>query len=133
VKIRFVLNIFPFFLSLVPVFIVGCATSPEKSKQLSFRSTITELKEDKDPFSGVPERYRLKARDDEKKGDLPKALRGWELVKSFLPTDSEAQDEIARLKKQISAAADEHFRKGLSLFETQSYASSRKEVRLTLY
>ena len=132
-KIRFILNIFPVFLSLFPVFIAGCATSPEKSKQPSLDSAITGLKNDQDPFSGVPERYRLKAREDEKKGDLPKALRGWELVKSFLPNDSEARDEMARLKRQISAAADEHFRRGLSFFETHSYAASRKEFLLTLY
>ena len=132
-RILFILNIIPIFLSLVPVFILGCATSPEISKQPSFPSTIPGLKNDKDPFSGVPERYRRKAREDKKRGDLPKALRGWELVKSFLPNDSEALEEIPQLKKQISATADEHFRRGLSYFETHSYASSRKEFLLTLY
>ena len=119
-KIRFILNIFAVFLSLVPVFIAGCATSPEKSKQPTFLSAITGLKNDKDPFAGFPERCRLKAREDERKGDLPKALKGWEIVKSFLPADSEAQEKIAQLKKKISATADEHFRKGLSYFKTHS-------------
>jgi tetratricopeptide (TPR) repeat protein len=88
---------------------------------------------EKDSFSGFPERYRLKAREDEKRGDLPKAIKGWEVVRSFLPTDPEARGKIAQLKAQISAAADKHFRKGVSYFRTHSYNSARKEFLLTLY
>ena len=112
---------------------MGCATSPEKSKQPASRSAITGPKIEKDPFSDFSERYRLKAREDEKKGDLPKALKGWEVVKSFLPTDAEAGEKIAQLNKQIPAAADRHFQKGLALFQSHSYASARKELLLTLY
>jgi tetratricopeptide (TPR) repeat protein len=133
VKNRFIKNLFPIFLSLVPIFITGCATSPEKSKQPASISVITGPKKEKDPFSGFPERYRLKAREDEKRGDLPKALKDWKVVKSFLPTDAEAADKIEQLNKQIPAAADQHFQKGLALFQNHSSASARKEFLLTLY
>jgi tetratricopeptide (TPR) repeat protein len=112
---------------------MGCATSPEKSKQPAFWSATTGPRIEKDSFSDFPERYRLKAREDEKRGDLPKAVKGWEVVKSFLPTDPEAGEKIAQLKGQISAAADKHFRKGVSYFGTHSNSSARKEFLLTLY
>ncbi len=126
-------NIFPVLLSLIPVFIMGCAASPEKLKQPTSRSITSRAETGKDSFSDFPERYRLKAREDEKRGDLPKAVKGWEVVRSFLPTDPEAGGKIAQLKEQISASADKHFRKGVSYFRTQSYSSARKEFLLTLY
>jgi len=112
---------------------MGCATSPEKSKQPTSRSITSRADIKKDSFSDFPERYRLKAREDEGKGDLPKAVKGWEVVRSFLPTDPEAREKIAQLREQISAAADKHFRKGVSYFTTQSYSSARKDFLLTLY
>ena len=112
---------------------MGCATSPEKSKQPTSRPVTSGPEIEKDSFSDFPERYRRKAREDEKRGDLPKALKAWEVVKSFLPTDPEAGEKIGQLKEQISAAADKHFRKGVSYFKTHSYSSARKEFLLTLY
>jgi tetratricopeptide (TPR) repeat protein len=112
---------------------MGCATSPEESKPLASRSVISGPAIEKDSFSDFPERYRRKAREDEKRGDLPRAVKGWEVVKSFLPTDPEAGEKIAQLKEQISSAADKHFRKGVSYFRTHSYSSARKEFLLTLY
>jgi tetratricopeptide (TPR) repeat protein len=112
---------------------MGCVTSPGKSVQPDSRLVTTGPEIKKDPFSDFPQRYRLKAREDEEKGDLPKAVRGWEVVKSFLPTDPEAGRKIPQLKGQISAVADMHFRKGVSYFRIQSYSSARKEFLLTLY
>ena len=105
----------------------------ENSQPPVSQHAIIEPKNEKDSFSGFPEAYRLKARGDEKKGDLPKALKGWEVVKSFLPTDAEAGEKIAQLGKQISSAAERHFQKGVALFQSHSYASARKEFLLTLY
>ena len=132
-KNRFIKNLFLIFSSLVLFFVTGCATSPEKSKQLPSLSAITGAETGKDSFSGFPERYRLKAREDEKRGDLPKALKGWEIVKSFLPTDAEAGKRIPQLNKQIDAVTEWHFQKGLALFKSHSYGSARKEFLLTLY
>ena len=87
----------------------------------------------KDPFSDFPERYRSKARENEKGGDLPKALQAWEIVKNFIPADEEAEKKIAQLQEQISAAADQHFQKGLAFFQSRSYALARNEFLCALY
>jgi len=87
----------------------------------------------KDPFSALPDRYRLKAREDEKRGDLPKALRAWEIVISFVPADAEAEMKISSLKKLIAILADQHFHKGLAFFQGHSYAMARKEFLFALY
>ena len=120
-KNRSIKNLFPIFLSLAPIFITGCATLPQKSTQPASIPEITEPKNEKDPFSGFPEQYRVKARENQTKRDLPNALKDWEVVKSYLPTDAEAEEKIAQLNKEIPAAADQHFQKGLALFQNHSY------------
>lgn len=84
-------------------------------------------------FSAFPDRYRLKAHENEKRGDLPKALRAWEIVISFIPADEEAEMKISRLKKQIAMLADQHFHKGLAFFRGHSFAMARKEFLFVLY
>ena len=106
---------------------------PEKFQLPLSLSAILGPAKEKDSFTDFSERYRLKAREDEAKRDLPKALRDWEIVQSFRPTDAEAREKIAQLNGQIPAAADRHFEKGLALFQSQSYGSARKEFLLTLY
>ena len=122
-------------LSLVlPIlFLSGCATSPDKSKQPPSPASLKGQEEGKDPFSGLAERYRLKAREHEKKGDLPKALRAWEVVKNFLPGDAEAEEKKVHLKKQIPAAADQHFKKGQAFLKANSHGLARKEFLSALY
>ena len=139
-------EIISFFLSLF--FLSGCATSPEKSKPpLSPSSRMeAEKKEDllsppppmeekrrEDPFSNLPDRYRLKARESEEGGDLPKALKAWEIVKSFLPADEEADKKIAQLKQEIPAAAELHFLRGVAFFQSHSYPLAQKEFLFALY
>ena len=132
-KNLFTQKIFPLFLPLVLVLLSGCATSPEKSTPFLFPSSLTGQESKKDPFSDFPERWRLKARENEKKGDLPKALEAWEVVKSFIPDDNEAERKVAQLKKQIPAVADQHFQKGVAFSKTHSYALARKEFLFALY
>jgi tetratricopeptide (TPR) repeat protein len=86
-----------------------------------------------DPFSCFPDRYRLKARENEDGGDLPKALKAWEIVKSFIPADEEADKKIAQLKEEIPAAADLHFQKGVAFFQSHSYSLAQKEFLFALY
>jgi len=119
------------FFPLIPVFIAGCVTLQEISKEPASLPTDTTLK--KDSVSAFVERCRLKALEHEKKGDLPRALKNWEVVKSFLPGDSQAGERINQLKKQIPAAAEMHFKKGLAFFQSHSYASARREFLLSLY
>jgi len=133
VKNRFIKSLFSILLSLALIFIAGCATSPEKSKQPAPISVVTGPQKEKDPFSGFPEGYRVKARENQKREDLPNALKDWEVVKSYLPADAEAEEKIVQLNREIPAAADQHFQKGLALLQNHSYASARKEFLFTLY
>ena len=132
-KNPFTQKIFPLLLFLVLIFLSGCATSPEKSNSPLFPSSLTRQESKKDPFSDFPERCRLKARENEKKGDLPKALEAWEVVKSFIPADDEAERKLAQLKKQIPPVANQHFQKGVAFFKTHSYALARKEFLSAIY
>ena len=144
-KNRSIKNLFSIFLSLVPIFLAGCATSPEKSKQLIPAPSLMEQEDRlspsalagqdhrKDPFSVLADRYRLRAGENEEAGDLPNALKAWEIVKSFLPDDEEADKRITRLKEEIPAAADLHFRNGVEFFLNHSYSLAQKEFLLALY
>ena len=111
----------------------ACAVLPDKSKQLLSPSSLLGQENGKNPFSDFPERYRLKARENEKRGDLPKALRAWEIVISFIPADEEAEMKISYLKKQMPILADQHFHKGLTFLQGHSYAMARKEFLFALY
>ena len=139
-------EIISFVLSLL--FLSGCATSPDKPQAPLSPSSLVEAekKEDplspplllgekrrEDPFSNLPDRYRLKARESEEGGDLPKALKAWEIVKSFMPADEEAGKKITQLKQEIPAAAELHFQRGVAFFQSRSYSLARKEFLSALY
>ncbi|MBP1715232.1 MAG: peptidoglycan-binding lysin domain protein [Deltaproteobacteria bacterium] len=123
----------PFFLSLILVSLLGCATSPDKGKESLPSSSWPGTEISKDPFTTAAEQYRLKARRDEKNGDLPRALKSWKIVESFLPDDNEARGKIAQMKKQILEGADQHFQKGRAFFYRHSYLLARKEFLSVLY
>jgi tetratricopeptide (TPR) repeat protein len=133
VKDRLIKKIFSLLLPVAFLFLSGFATSPDGSKQPLSPSSPSADEGGKDPFSDFPDRYRLKAREAEKRGDLPKAFKAWKVVKSFVPADEEAEGKIAQLKNQIATAADQHFRKGLALFQSHSYALAQKEFLFALY
>ena len=96
-------------LLLIILSVIGCATSPDKppqtlptpspdkSPQPLPPSALPgqEKTKAKDPLSEVAEQYRLKARENEKIGDLPGALRAWEIVKGILPDDEEAGGKLS--------------------------------------
>jgi tetratricopeptide (TPR) repeat protein len=133
VKNRFFKKIFSFFLPLVLFSFSVCATGADQSQQPLSPSSPMGQENGKDPFSDFPERYRAKGRENETAGDLPKALKAWKIVRNFLPADEEAEKKIAQLQEQISAAADQHFQKGLAFFESRSYALARNEFLCALY
>lgn len=60
-------------------------------------------------------------------------MEAWEVVKSFIPADNEAERKGAQLEKKISAIADQHFQKGVTFFKTHSYVLARKEFLSALY
>ncbi len=119
------------------VFLAGCAASPRKAKEgapLPAPAPVSPAaKEEKDAFAAAPELYRLKALQEERKGDLGEGLKHWEAVKAFAPEDAEAGAAIERVKARIASEADRRFRKGVALFQRQSYSEARKEFLLALY
>ncbi len=128
-------RLFQVILPVILALLAGCATAPPKPKEPPAPPTAIAPPpvQEKDPFSELAEVYRLKGREAEQKGDLPKVLRHWEVIHTFAPDDAEAIEKIARLKKQIAADAEGHFQKGLALFQRRSFAPARKEFLLALY
>ena len=108
-------------LIILVMLILGCAATPRKPTP------------EKDPFSVFPERYRQQAMGHEKNGELPRALQSWEIVNAFQPTDEEVAKKIATLRTQIHTLADQHFKKGLSYYQSRSISAAHKEFLLTLY
>ena len=106
---------------LLVALIFGCATAPPKPPP------------EKDPYAQFPERYRVQAMEYEKNGDWPKALQCWEVVQAFQPADEEAGKKVAGLKTQMLTLADQHFKKGLSYFQSLSIVAALKEFLLALY
>lgn len=83
-------------------------------------------------FETFPEKYRLKAIEDERKGELLKALLSWQVVKSFLPDNREASIKIDGLKAQIRFEEQRHFQEGLTHFHSNSFQSARREFLIAL-
>lgn len=102
------------------VVIFGCAAPPLKP--------LVE----KDPFTLFPERYRARAIEYERNGELRKALQSWEVVSNFIPTDEEASKKRVDLKARILDIADQHFKKGVSYYEGNSLQAARKEFLIAL-
>ncbi len=124
-------------LIILTIFIFGCAAvpkkpTPEKAPEKA-PEKVPERVPEKDPFSVFPEQYRQRASEYEKNNELPKALRCWEIVNAFQPTNEEVTRRIATLKTRIRTLADQHFKTGLSHYQNQSVAAARKEFLLTLY
>jgi tetratricopeptide (TPR) repeat protein len=110
--------------------IVGCAAVPQNPPEPPASPTPPVVK---DPFSALPERYRNKATEYEKNGELRKALQGWEIVNSFTPTDEEVVKRIADLKAKILTLANQHFKKALSYYQSNSIQAACKEFLIVLY
>jgi tetratricopeptide (TPR) repeat protein len=129
------------FSVVLALFIYGCAAVPPKPPPEKIPEQVpgkapekaAEKAPVKDPFSVFPDRYRQQAMDHEKSGELPRALLCWEIVRALQPTDEEAGRKIAALKGQIQSLADQHFKKGVSHYQSRSIPAARKEFLLTLY
>jgi tetratricopeptide (TPR) repeat protein len=106
---------------ILVMLISGCAAVPQKPAP------------EKDPFSGLLERNRQQALEYEKNGELPRALHRWEIANAFQPADEEAIRKTAALKTEIHALADQHFKRGLSYYQSHSVPAARREFLLTLY
>ena len=121
IKLRYTCFLLFFVTSLI-----SCAP------MLSVQKDAVKEKQGLDLFETFPEKYRLKAIEDEKKGELLKALLSWEVVKSFLPDDREASKKIDALKAQIRIEEQRHFQKGLTHFQSNSFKAARREFLIAL-
>ncbi|MDQ1331383.1 MAG: LysM peptidoglycan-binding protein [Thermodesulfobacteriota bacterium] len=104
------------------LFWAGCAT-------ITMPDSI--FKKD-DRFSALISRHAEKAAEHEKKGDLLKALRNWEIVYDFRPDDGKVSTRIIYLKSQIQKTASEHYNKGVAYFQNNSMKAALKEFLLAL-
>jgi tetratricopeptide (TPR) repeat protein len=83
-------------------------------------------------FSLLAEKYRTKAVEYEKSGELRRALQSWEIVGNLIPADAEAAKKTSDIKQQILDIADRHFKQGLSYYKSNSIQAARKEFLLAL-
>jgi hypothetical protein len=112
----------PHYLSLIILFLIGCAGQPISRKEPVSLSI----------FQIFPQKYRQKALEYERSQKLPTALFCWKVVHSFLPNDREASEKIAGLEKWMRKEAEEHFQKGLDSFHKKSIHEAQKEFLIAL-
>ncbi|MDI7261762.1 MAG: tetratricopeptide repeat protein [Thermodesulfobacteriota bacterium] len=119
--------------------LIGCAVRPPVSKGPEAETypppkppIYQEVPVEKDPFQGVVQKYRWKALDLEKNGELTKAILCWRVVGRLAPKDREVSERIEILEAQIRTGAEKHFQKGLEAFHRNSIEEARKEFLLTL-
>lgn len=126
-KKLFYLKIWRMGLALLVFVAFSCAAPPKKPTEPK-----EPLEKAKDPFSILSEKYRNKAMEYEKDGELGKALQSWEIVASLTPTEGQVT-KIEALKTQMQTMADEHFKKGLSHYQRNSMEAARKEFLTALH
>ena len=96
------------------------------------REPVPEPVPEKDPFEGVPRKYRLKAVEGEKNREWGKALLAWKVVHALAPTDLQARSQMESLKARVTGEADRHFRRGVELFERNAKQPAGKEMAAAL-
>jgi tetratricopeptide (TPR) repeat protein len=126
-------------LLFVLVFFFGCATVPFVRKEPAIEKAPPEVLRvpevpvtEKDPFEKFPEKYRLKAMEFERRGELGKALFSWQIVHRFKPGDRESAERIESLEMRIRLEADKHFLQGLEHLKKNSIQETRREFLLAL-
>jgi tetratricopeptide (TPR) repeat protein len=79
------------------------------------------------------EKYRARGLEYEQKKDWPQALRNWEIVLGFLPTDESTRKKVGELRQQTTALSNQHFRNGVAHFQKNALSPARKEFLAALY
>ena len=87
----------------------------------------------KEAYRSLPDKYRNKALEHERKGQLRKALLDWWIVQSFQPHDHrEISAKMKTLQSKARQKAAAHFQKGVAFFHNGALQDARREFLLTL-
>jgi tetratricopeptide (TPR) repeat protein len=79
------------------------------------------------------EKYRVRGLEYEQKKDWPQALRNYEIVLSFLPTDEPTRKKVEELRQQTKSLSNQHFQNGVAQFQKNALTPARKEFLAALY
>lgn len=117
--------------------LAGCAgTVPvriEPPPDQEARSPEPPVPEAPDAFRGVPEKYRALAVDEERAGDLRRALLYRKVVSAFRPHDAEERGHVERLAGRIREEADRRYRAGIELERNGETAKAVREFLAVLF
>lgn len=117
-----------FFLFLLMAISVSIAAQPRLAETAELNAPAPEEKS----VNLLPEKYRNKALEYERLGELHKALQSWEIISGFNPGNKALIKKISDMKIQLSIMAEEHFKKGLAYYKNNSTNAARKEFLLAL-
>jgi tetratricopeptide (TPR) repeat protein len=133
-----------FKLSSVPVLTIfillaGCAVerpvtrTPVPEEYVFFKPAAPEEPPvEKGPFREVIAKYRVRARDFERTGELPKALFCWKVVYRLAPNEKETSERIEVLERRIRIESDSHFARGVEFLRQNSIQAARKSFLTAL-
>jgi tetratricopeptide (TPR) repeat protein len=117
----------PVWALLLLLLISGCAEVPSRPTP----STLPAAPRD---FTlTFAEKYRARGREYEQKKDWPMALRNYEIVLSFLPSDEATRKKVEELRQQAALLSNQHFRNGVAHFQKNALIPARKEFLAALY
>lgn len=121
-------NIIIFFFSMMTITCFCVAAQP----------TLTEASEPNVPAQNdkfrnlLPEKYRNKALEYERLGELRKALQFWGIVSGLNPGNIALKEKLSAMEIQVNRLADEHFKRGVSYYKGNSSDAARKEFLTAL-
>jgi len=85
-----------------------------------------------DPFSNLPKRHEIQAREHERRGELRRALRSWEIVARARKDHKTAARRIAALRKEIAGRSRMHLKAGIASYANGMTERARREFLLCL-
>ncbi len=83
-------------------------------------------------FRSLPKKYEKKALDYEAEGQLPEAIRSWEIVLAVRPNELKIKERINSLRSKAKKEAQEHFSRGEIFYGKGQVQNARREFLLAL-
>ncbi|MFZ7112286.1 MAG: hypothetical protein ACOWYE_11430 [Desulfatiglandales bacterium] len=110
--------------AMILLCLVGCALPlPVPREQIPAR----------DIFPVSIEKYRRQAIEQERRGDLQRAITSWRVVQGLKPDDINISKKMADLKIKARNGAETHFTKGVELIQKNAFRSARREFLTALF